>query len=1516
MALCASPAADRTVLRGHVPPLTKGREPVGQPDPDEVLNLAVGIVPRDPEGLKTLLKELYDPQSPHFRQWLTTAEFTERFGPTTADYRSAMNYFKTNGLEITGTFSNRLVLDVKGPVSAIEAVFQTRLRLYAHPTEHRLFRAPDREPSVPAGLAIRDVSGLDNAVLPRPKSLHRKPAGSGVIQNATGSGPGGDFMGKDFRAAYAPGVALTGVGQVIGLFEFGPYFANDIPVYEQAAGLPTSIVVTNILLDGFTGVPAAGADDGEQALDIEVAMNMAPGAIIAVYEGNNAYDIINRMASDNWAKQIGCSWGFLPAPSGMDTIFQQMAAQGQSYFDAAGDGGAYTASSTIYAPTDDPYITSVGGTSLTTSGPSGPWLSETTWSGSGGGVSQSYAIPTWQQGVSMTANHGSTTQRNFPDVAMLADTVIFWVYDNGQTGTVGGTSAAAPGWAGFMALVNQQAVANGRATIGSLNSTIYSIGQSAAYNQCFHDITTGNNFNTASPANYSAVTGYDLCTGWGTPGGSNLINALAGPTDPLRVSPGLGFVAVTPFGIPFSPTNVVFALTNGGASPLNWTIGSTSLWLNVSATTGTLAAAGPATGVTVTFNPAGMTNTAVGSYYANLWFTNTSSGVVQSRLFTLMISGANWPLAVTGFNASLVVPNTATAAAPQATGFDIANRYAFYEAGLAGGGKGFPASGTFISAADNQTVFQFGPYGSPDALQMGDTFPASRTLSLSSPQSYDSLAVLAASANGGGNGALVVNFSDGSHSSGFSFNDQDWFNTTANVAIQGFGRVQLGGSFSFEDPGSSNPNLYQTILNLAALGLNQPVSSITFTNPAVGGNQDSAVFAVSGVRMAPQVIITGQPQPATNDLPAQPATLSVTAMGAPPLGWQWYFSASGNPGTYQPLANQTKATLSVYPAQTSNDGSYYVVVTNAYNAATSVTATLSVFRAPVIVQQPTPTNASLFAGESLTLTTVVDAALPVSYTWYHNSTNLLPATAASCALSALQLTNSGTYTVVATNLFGSATSAPATLTVVPAPADPYGQVVLAAHPLGFWRLDEGSGSVAHDYIAARNGIYRSVLLGQPGYSLIDTQTVARFGYLATTYSCVSNGTGIDFSTSGNAAFSVEAWVFGGPQGNDNGVIAKGTGGGGEQFNLDCGGNNHAFRFFVRDAGGGAHLANSSVTPASRWLHLVGVCDEANSNVVLYINGTNAAQGTISPGSGILSTTNPVAFGCRQSGATAYDLQFAGFMEDVAIYKSVLSAATVQGHFGAATNRPPYFFTTPFAVAPAVAGQAYTGSIATNAASPNGNALTFALVSGPAWLSVAANGALYGSPANGNWGWNTFEVSVRDAHFTTTGTLWVYVEAVPAFTNSPILLPPATAGQPYSASLAGAAVDPDGSSLIYTLAGGPAWLAMDLTGSFTGIPGPGDVASDTFSVTATAPNGLAATAAVDLTVQASPGIVASLAWQNSALLLSWLGGAPPYQIQYSPDLSPTNWQTVAAGLATNTQPFAPTNPAGYYRVVGQ
>jgi hypothetical protein len=540
-------AAQTQFVQGHVPDVVTRLQPAGRPAATEVLQLVIGLPLRHRDALTNLLQRLYDPASPDYHHYLTPAQFTERFGPTEADYQAVIHFAKAHGLEVSATHSSRKLLDVQGKVSDVEKAFHVTLHTYQHPTEARQFYAPDVEPSVDAGLSILDINGLSDYALLRPM-VHRKQTAN---KNGTGSGSAPDgvsFLGSDFRNAYAPGVTLTGAGQTVGLFEADGYYVRDITNYETLAGLP-HVPLQNIEVAGFNGTP--GVNNAEVALDIEMAIAMAPGlSAVVVYETTNKVsdwiDILDSMTTNVQIQQFSSSWGYAGTPdpnTSFDAIFQTMAAQGQSFFQAAGDGDAWT--SQIWVPADSPYVTSVGGTSLTMSGSGAAYVSETVWNsgflgsndywsyngesgwwGSGGGVSAVYSIPSWQQGLNMSLNHGSTNMRNIPDVALVADD-IWAAYNNGASESFMGTSCAAPLWAGFIALANEQTVSNGLPPVGFINPAIYALGQGTNYTTCFNDITTGNDTWTGSPTNYFAVSGYDLCTGWGTPGGGNLIGALA-----------------------------------------------------------------------------------------------------------------------------------------------------------------------------------------------------------------------------------------------------------------------------------------------------------------------------------------------------------------------------------------------------------------------------------------------------------------------------------------------------------------------------------------------------------------------------------------------------------------------------------------------------------------------------------------------------------------------------------------------------------------------------------------------------------------------------------------------------------------------------------------------------------------------------------------------------------------------------------------------------------------------------
>lgn len=559
-------AQGRHVLKTHFAPPPQAHA-VGRLAATQRLNLALTLSLRNQAQLNALLQQLYDPISPNYRQFLSVQEFTEQFGPAASDYQKMIDFAQSYGLTVTHTTPNRLVLDVSGTVAQIEQAFGVTLELFQHPTENRNFYAPNVEPSVPDGLAVQGISGLNNFEPPRPMGLNRKslvavPRSASIAKgdqtttgNETGSFCFGGtcyFIGSDMRAAYYGGTALDGTGQAVGLFEFGPYNLSDVQNYFGLVGQPLNVPIVNVLLDGVNGICGAGCDDGEEVIDIQQAVSMAPNlAAVIVYEGNNDTDMFNQMATDNVAKQLSCSFGFLPAdPQSDEPIFQEFAAQGQNLFVASGDGGAYygnpalcadfsNLNGCIFYPADDALITAAGGTDLTTNGGGGPWVNETGWIGSGGGFSTNgLAIPSYQVPVINGSNQGSTTLRNIPDVAAEANTDNIFCANGGCFAGVGGTSLSAPRWAGFLALADEQA--NGP-SLGFLNPTIYSLGQGANYSNQFHDILSGDNFNSGSPSMFSDVAGFDLVTGWGSPNGQGLLDAIGpaftGPNFQLVPSP-------------------------------------------------------------------------------------------------------------------------------------------------------------------------------------------------------------------------------------------------------------------------------------------------------------------------------------------------------------------------------------------------------------------------------------------------------------------------------------------------------------------------------------------------------------------------------------------------------------------------------------------------------------------------------------------------------------------------------------------------------------------------------------------------------------------------------------------------------------------------------------------------------------------------------------------------------------------------------------------------------------------
>jgi len=561
---------------------------VGSLPSEQRLNFSIVLPLRDQAGLNALLKQIYDPASPNYRHFLSVAQFTEQFAPSAEDYQSVVDFAKANGLTVTGRSVNRLVVPISGSVEQIEKAFNVKMNNYQHPTEKRTFFSPDREPSLNLSAQVAHIAGLNNFSIPHPM-VTKAATAQGLVNSAvTGSGPGGSYLGSDMRAAYYGGAALIGSGQTVGLVEFDGYNISDVNDTFGNAGQSYSVPIYNVLLDGATGSPVSG-DDVEETLDIVQAISMAPGlSQVRVYIGigSNDADILNAIASENLAQQVSISWMWSPDdPATDDVFFQEMAAQGQSVFAAAGDWGSYPSSiKPDYYPAEDAYVTAIGGTRLITSGAGGSWNSETAWVDSGGGISpDGIPIPSWQAGVANAANRGSTALRNVPDLAAEADFDNYACDMGTCQGTWAGTSFAAPRWAGFMALVNQQAVADGIQAVGFINPAIYAIGEGSSYSGNLHDIMSGDNCAGGSPC-YSAVPGYDLVTGWGSPNGQNLIDALAG-------SEVLGFTLVpSPGGLSINQgsfsTTTINVYDRGGFSG-NVDLSMSNLPSGVSATWGT-----------------------------------------------------------------------------------------------------------------------------------------------------------------------------------------------------------------------------------------------------------------------------------------------------------------------------------------------------------------------------------------------------------------------------------------------------------------------------------------------------------------------------------------------------------------------------------------------------------------------------------------------------------------------------------------------------------------------------------------------------------------------------------------------------------------------------------------------------------------------------------------------------------------------------------------------------------------
>ncbi|MGW2518586.1 S53 family peptidase [Streptomyces sp. NPDC001617] len=514
----ATPHTTRAAVTGDVlQGLGKNATRTGKVAASKRISVAISLAPRGGKALDTFIAKVSDPKSSSYGHYLTKKQFAARFGRTDAEVKQLREYLHAQGLTVTAVHSGNLLVDAKGTAAQLEQAFGTKLSTWKDAKSGRAFYANDSAPTLPASIAslVTDVAGLNNRA-----QLHHTATPRTVNPH---NGPGGGYTPAQLKGGYNVSGTYTGSGQKIALLEFDGFQQSNITKYDTnySLGSPTPTVSK---VDGGSG--ALGDGQVEVELDIEVLHAIAPKANVTVFEGPNsdAGEVDTYQAIvDSGIPTTSISWGAAESArttsniNAVDAVFKAGAAEGLGFYAASGDDGSDDAGdggTSVDYPASDPYVTGVGGTKLTVTS-ANAWSKEVAWSGGGGGKSSVFKIPSWQTAVQKSAGGG---YRQVPDVSAHANpSPGVSIYSQGSWSSVGGTSAAAPEWAAFAALYNQQAAAAGKANLGFANPALY-----AASGTGFHDITSGSN------GAYSAAGGWDFTTGWGSYNAATLASKLLG----------------------------------------------------------------------------------------------------------------------------------------------------------------------------------------------------------------------------------------------------------------------------------------------------------------------------------------------------------------------------------------------------------------------------------------------------------------------------------------------------------------------------------------------------------------------------------------------------------------------------------------------------------------------------------------------------------------------------------------------------------------------------------------------------------------------------------------------------------------------------------------------------------------------------------------------------------------------------------------------------------------------------
>lgn len=455
-------------------------------------------------------------------EFISREAFADRHGADPAVVEKVRQFASENGLTVTEVSLPRRTVKLKGTVANMARAFAVE-SFERYELHGRRYRARTGAIHLPPDLAgsVEAVLGLDDR--PQARAHFR------VRASATGA----SYSPRQVAQLYQFPSNVDGTGQTIGILELGGgYKPADLKTYFANENVPEPKVVA-VSVDNVTNSPTtADSADGEVVLDIEVAGSVAPGAQIVVYFAPNTsqgfQDALTTAIHDTTYKPsvISISWGdaesnwTAQSMTAFDSAAQDAAALGVTICAASGDNGSSDGVSDgknhVDFPASSPNVLGCGGTTLKSA--SGEIQSETVWNGtegaSGGGFSNQFPLPSWQEQAGVSAPSGGG--RGVPDVAGNADPETGYnVLVDGQSSVIGGTSAVAPLWSGLIALLNQQL---GK-PLGLLQPTLYTL---PASDQAFHDITQGSN------GAFSAAPGWDPATGLGSPDGMALVRALSG----------------------------------------------------------------------------------------------------------------------------------------------------------------------------------------------------------------------------------------------------------------------------------------------------------------------------------------------------------------------------------------------------------------------------------------------------------------------------------------------------------------------------------------------------------------------------------------------------------------------------------------------------------------------------------------------------------------------------------------------------------------------------------------------------------------------------------------------------------------------------------------------------------------------------------------------------------------------------------------------------------------------------